>query len=175
IPTDAFKGVQFTVPVYEWARRVPWSKFDRKDDQTQSLYQVAREAGESAALLPERFFFDLITNSAVTMPAVPLAPDGAAMFATTNGGGTARFGATNGNLLSGNGIASVSAILTDYYRSIVQFKLFQDGKGQPLFRDNYVDNGFIIIHAAADTDAFQEAFLQNRLGIVLVTDSGTTL
>ena len=78
VPTDAMGSVQFTVPVYEWARRVPWSKFDRKDDQTQSLFDMARQAGESAALLPERFFFDLLTATASTLPAIPTAPDGAA-------------------------------------------------------------------------------------------------
>lgn len=174
VPTDAMNSVTFTVQVYEWAIRVPWNKNDRKDDQTQSLEDSARQAGESAALLPERFFFDLIQNTTTTLPAVPNAPDGAVMFATTDGGGGNRFGVSSGNLLIGTGIASVAAIKTDYYNGLEQWKLFQDGKGQPLLRDEIIDAGVIVIHAAADTEAFEEAFLQRRQGEVLGTDAGTT-
>lgn len=174
IPTDAMDSVTFTTPIYEWARRVPWSKWDRKDDQTQSLVDVARMAGESAALLPQRFFFDLLAGTTTTLPAVPNAPDGAAFFAPTDGGGAARFGITDGNLLTGTGVASVSAIKTDYYNAIEQWKQMQDGKGQPLFSDEVVDGGIILVHAAANTEAFEEAFLQKRQGEVLGTDAGTT-
>lgn len=174
IPTDAMDSADFTVPVYTWARRLPWHKEDRKDDQTQSLMDVARMAGQSAALLPIRFFFDLITAGTVTLPAVPNAPDGAAMFATTDGGGGARFGFLSGNLLTGTGVASLSAIRTDYYTAIEQFHQFQDGKGQPLFADEVVDAGVIIIFGAANLEVFEEAFLQRRQGTVLGTDAGTT-
>ena len=173
IPEDAFDSVSFTTPVYTWGRRIKWHKEDRKDDQTQSLMDVARMAGQSAALLPERFFFDLLTGSTNTLPAVPNAPDGAAFFATT-AGSSARFGVTDGNLLTGNGVASVSAIRTDYYNAIEQFKQMQDGKGQPLLSDEVIDSGVICIHSAADTEAMEEAFLQRRQGEVLGTDAGTT-
>jgi hypothetical protein len=165
IPEDAFDSVSFTTPVYTWGRRIKWHKEDRKDDQTQSLMDVARMAGQSAALLPERFFFDLLTGSTNTLPAVPNAPDGAAFFATT-AGGSARFGVTDGNLLTGNGVGSVSAIRTDYYNAIEQFKQMQDGKGQPLLSDEVIDSGVICVHSAADTEAMEEAFLQRRQGEV---------
>ncbi len=174
IPTDTFKAVQFSTPVYTWARRIPWHKHDRKDDQTSSLMQVARMAGQSAALLPIRFFFDLITNSTNTLPAIPNAPDGAAMYATTDGAGSNRFGVSSGNLLSGNGVASASAIRTDYYNAIEQWKQMQDGKGQPLFSDEIVDAGVVIIYGAANTEAFEEAFLQRRQGEVIGSDAGVT-
>lgn len=174
VPTDAMKAVQFSTPVYTWARRVPWHKEDRKDDQTQSLMEVARMAGQSAALLPIRFFFDLITNNTNTLPGVPNAPDGAAMYATTDGAGNNRFGVSSGNLLTGSGVASVSAIRTDYYNGIEQWKQLQDGKGQPLLAEELIDAGVIIIHGAANTEAFEEAFLQRRQGQVLGTDAGTT-
>jgi hypothetical protein len=174
IPTDAMDSVQFTTPVYEWARRVPWSKWDRKDDQTQTLMDMARMAGQSAALLPQRFFFDLIANTTTTLPAVPLAPDGAAFFATTDGGGGARFDVTDGNLLTGNGVASSSAIKTDHYNGLEQWKQMQDGKGQPMFGDEVIDAGVLIVYAAENTEAMEEAFVQKRQGEVLGTDAGTT-
>lgn len=174
IPTDGFDSVDFTVPVYTWGRRVKWHNEDREDDQTQSLMDVARMAGQSAALLPERFFFDLITGGNGALPAIPNAPDGAVMFSTTDGGGGNRFGVSSGNLLTGSGVASVSAIRTDYYNAIEQWKQYQDGKGQPLLSDETIDSGVIIIHGAANTEAFEEAFLQRRQGEVLGTDAGTT-
>ena len=173
IPTDAFGSVKFTTPVYEWARRVPWSKWDRKDDQTQSLFDMARGAGQSAGLLPERFFFDLLKGTTDTLPAVPTAPDGASFFATTAGGSN-RFGVSSGNLLTGSGVASASAIKTDYYNAIEQFKLMKDGKGQPLHADDVVDAGVVIIYGAGNTEAFEEAFIQKRQGEVKGTDAGTT-
>lgn len=174
IPSAAFSSVQWSTPVYTWGRRIPWHKEDRKDDQTQSLFQVARQCGASAGILEERFFFDLLTGSTNTLPAVPTAADGAAFFATTDGAGAARFGVTSGNLLSGNGVASASAIRTDYYNAIEQWKLMQDGQGQPLLSSEIVDAGVLIIHGAANTEIFEEAFLQKRQGVVKGTDAGTT-
>jgi len=174
IPQDDFDSVSFTAYVYEWAKRIPWSKWDRKDDQIQGLMDSARAAGESAALLPERFFFDLLANSASTLPGIPLAPDGAAFFATSDTTGAARFGATSGNLITGGGVASTAAILTDYYKGVAQFKAFQDGKGQPMFIADQVDQGFTIIYSSADEEVFDQAFLQKRQGTVLGVDAGTT-
>lgn len=173
IPEDAMASVQFSATVHNWGRRVKWHKDDRKDEQTGTLMDAARGAGESAALLPERMFFDLLTASTNTLPAVPLAPDGAAFFATT-ASSVARFGATNGNLLSGSGIATTSAIITDFYSAISQFLAFQDGKGQPLLSPEVVDQGQIVICSSADLEEFETAFLQKRQGIVKGTDAGTT-
>jgi len=174
IPTDAMDGVQFTVPVHEWARRVPWLKWDRKDDQTQTLFDMARMAGESAALLPQRFFFDLLAGTTNTLPAAQLAPDGASFFSTTDGGGGARFGVTNGNLLTGTGVATVATILADYYSALAQWKQMEDGKGQPMLSDEVIDGGVVIIAPAAMQEVLETAFLQKRQGIVLGTDAGTT-
>ena len=174
IPEDAMDSTDFTVPVFTWGRRVKWHNEDREDDQTQSLFDIARAAGESAGLLPERFFFDLITNTTGTLPAIPLAPDGASMFSTTNGNGDDRFGVSGGNLLTGSGVASVSAIRTDYYNGIEQWKALQDGKGQPLLSPEIVDSGVVIVHGSGNTEAFEEAFLQKRQGEVQGTDAGTT-
>lgn len=173
IPKEAHGSIGFSAYVHNWGMGVDWHKDDLQDDQTQSLMQSAKEAGESFGLLPERLFFDLLTGTATNLPAIPLAPDGAAFFATT-ANGAARFGATNGNLLGGAGVASVSAVLTDYYKAIIQFGAFQDGKGQPLFSPETIGQGVLIIHANADTQVMEEAFLQRRQGIVKGTDAGTT-
>lgn len=173
IPSDAMDSVSFSVSVYEFARRIAWNKNDRKDDQIQALMDSARQTGESAALLPERFFFDLITNTAGTLPAVPTAPDGALMFATL-AGGSARFGVTDGNLITGTNVGSVGSIRNDFYNCIEQWKQFEDGKGQPLLSSEAIDSGQIIIHSAENTEAFEEAFLQRRQGELSAADAAST-
>lgn len=169
IPSDAMDSVKFTAFAYEWGRRVKWSKFDRADDQTQSLLEQARMAGESAALLPERFLFDLINNSSsllTTLPAVQNAPDGVSLFSATDATGAARFGVTGGNLVSGGGVATVSAILADYYKTIVRFMGFQDGKGQPLLSPEIISPGVLLICSSADLQVFETAFLQKIQGTI---------
>ena len=174
IPTASFGSVKFNVPIFEWAMRVPWSKFDREDDQTGSLFTVAQQTGASSALLPERFFFDILSGTATTLPGLPNAPDGVSLFSATDSTGGARFGVSSGNLIGGGGLASAAAIRADYYKAIQQWKLMLDTKGQPLFLDDMVDGGVTIVHAAEKTEAFEEAFLQTRQSVVVGTDAGTT-
>lgn len=169
VPSDAMGSVTFTAYVYEWARRIKWSKFDRADDQTQSLMDAAKMAGESAALLPERFFFDLLNNSSslsTTLPAVPTAPDGVSLFSATDGGGGARFGYTGGNLVSGGGITTTALVQADYYKAITAFMGFQDGKGQPLLSPESIAAGTLIICSATDLQIMEAAFLQKIQGTV---------
>lgn len=170
IPGDAMDSVSFSAQVYEFGQRISWSKFDRKDDQTSSLFDAARMTGESAGLMAERFFFDLLTGDPDILPAVGTAPDGANFFATTAGGAN-RFGVSSGNLLSGYSVASVSQLLQAYYTAIKQFILFKDGKGQPLLSPETVASGVMIIHAADDLQIFEQAFNQVRQG-VLGPDNG---
>ena len=159
IKSKGMNSVGFNVSVYEWGRRIPWLKWDRDDDQTGSLMDVARQAGASAAMLPERFFFDLIQNTTTLLPSVPTAPDGVAMFSATNGAGGARFGVTGGNLLTGGGVTA-PLILTDFYKTIVRFMGFQDTEGQPLLGDALMTQPFVIVHPIALTEAMETAFLQ---------------
>ena len=161
IKSKGMGSVSFSVPVYEWGRRIPWLKWDRDDDQTGSLMDVARQAGASAAMLPERFFFDLIQNATSLLPAVPTAPDGVAMFSATNGAGAARFGVTGGNLLTGGGVTA-ALILADFYKTIVRFMGFQDTEGQPLLGDSLMTQPFVIIHPLGLTEAMETAFLQKQ-------------
>jgi hypothetical protein len=169
IPTDAFDSTSFTVSVYDWARRVTWHKHDRADERTQTLFDMARQAGSSAALLQERFFFDLLSSSTDTLPAVPNAPDGLAFFSTST-----RFGASGGNVITGDGVTTTTQIQTNYYEAMVRFAAFQDGKGQPLFPADIIGSDVLIIHAAADTQIMETAFQQLRQGVVMGTDAGTT-
>ena len=168
IPSDAFGSVKFTAYVYEWAKRVKWSKFDRADDQTQSLFDAARAAGESAALLPERFLFDLLNNSSsliTTIPAVPTAPDGVSLFSATDAVSGNRFGVSGGNLLSGAGVSTTAAVLSDYYKVVARFMNMQDGKGQPLHSPEALAAGVYVICSATDIQVMEQTFLQKLQGM----------
>lgn len=170
VPTDAMDSVKFTVPVYNWARRVPWSKWDRKDDQTSSLFDMARMAGEGHALIPERIFFGLLTDDATDLlPAIPNAPDGVAFFDTAT-----RFEASGGNEVTKSGVTAIGMIQKDYYAALQRFMAFKDGKGQPLLSKETIDAGTVIIHAAAATEVFELAFLQKSQGMAM-DDGGARL
>lgn len=174
IPEKGFRSVQFALTNLNWGRRVKWHSDDRADDQTGTLLDAARACGRSFAVLPERFFFDLIQATTDTLPNVPLAPDGVAMYSTVDGDGLDRFGVSDGNLLTGSGVADSGAIRSDYYAAIEQFKLMQDGQGQPLLTDDVTDGGTVVLYGAHNTEVFEETFLQKRVGEVKGTDAGTT-
>lgn len=168
IPQDAMSALQFSVSIYEFAKRISWSKFGRKDEQTQTLMDMARMAGQSAALLPEIFFFELVNNSASTLPAIPNSPDGNGFFSATHGGaggGGDRFGISGGNLLTGTGVATIHDVQGDFYAAVERFAGFQDGQGQPMFLADQLDNGFVVIHPETDTQIFDIAFRQMRAGV----------
>jgi hypothetical protein len=92
-------------------------------------------------------------------------------FSATDSASADRFGASSGNLLSGNGGTGVSDIQQDYYAAIEQFMAFQDGKGQPLLSPETIAAGVVIIYPASSTQIFEQAFMQLRQGITL-TSSG---
>ncbi len=165
VPTDMMDSVGFTATAHTWARRIPWHKEDRKDDQTGSLYDVARTAGSSAALLPSRFAADALNGSADTLPSVQNAPDGVALFNATDGTGAARFGVTGGNIVSGSDIwDTTAATVAGVYAAIERFKGMLDGKGQPLWTPDVLEQGFLIIHPHTRTEEIDEAFKQRRQG-----------
>lgn len=165
IPTGAFDYTKFTVPVYEFSKRVEWLKWDRKDDQTDSLMQMAAATGQSAGLIPERIAFDILLGTTTTLPAVPNAPDGSAICAGT---GSTRFGVTDGNIVTGSGVATITSILTNYYTALARFRLFQDGQGQPLLSPDVIDGGVVVIAGAANMKIFEEAFLQKIQGLGVI-------
>lgn len=169
IPKDSMKSVKFEAIAHNFARRVAWHKDDRADDQLQTIMESARMVGASAALNPERIFFDLLLGTTNFLPAVPNAPDGADFFNATDGASNDRFGFSGGNVVTGTGVTAVSDIKSGYYAAIEAFKGFQDGKGQPLFRDDICDGGVVIIFGSANTEIFEEAFIQRRQGMGIDT------
>lgn len=164
----------FNVVNLDWSKAIGWHENDAEDLQLGNLRERARQLAGRAKVLPEQVFFQIITaaTSNRLLKAIPNAPDGAALYATT-AGGSARFGATNGNLLTGNGVASAAAVRADFWAGMEQFQLFQDTEGEPLLDDSELDAGVTIVHGAANNEVFAEAFKQGRTVEIVTNQAGS--
>lgn len=167
IPRNAMRSRSYQVVNYDWAITIDWHENDEEDDQSLSLTRRVREAATGGALLKERVFFQMITGAtdANLLPVVPTCPDGAALFATT-ASSVNRFGASSGNLLTGNGVSSTAAIQQDFFSAWSQFKAFDDTQGQPLWPSETIGRGLTIIYGSANEQVFRQAFSQifNSIG-----------
>lgn len=163
IPSGNFKGVSFSVTNYFWAKRVPWLYEDRLNDKLKSLLSDVAEAGRHWATLPERLLFQVLTGTTdpELLPAIPLAPDGASMFATT-AGGSARFGVTGGNIVAGSGVSTSEAVRLNFYQATSQQRRFLNTQAQPLLPDTAYNEGYTVMYNANNDYAFRRAFQQGR-------------
>ena len=181
-----FKGRRINITNVRWGRAISWQADDRADDQTNSLLDQARGLGQSAALLDERVLFqimqgtsdaDLLTDAGAdpgnedTAGGVPNAPDGQALFSTTRDGSADRFGASNGNLLTGTALTAGPAesdMRTDYWSVREQYGLFQDTEGQPLFNSRDLESQVLFIFAMNNweiaSQAFQRSVIPDQAG-----------
>jgi len=165
ISSKAFASVGFSVTNYDYGLEIGWHKNDREDDVTKSLFDQAQQGGRNWGTLMERFFFECVNASADLLPAIPNAPDGAAMYSATDGASAARFGVTGGNIETGGGVASGDAVRADFWSSVARFSQMQDTEGQPLWDKSFLDAGYVVIYGSANEEVFREAFLQGRTAI----------
>jgi hypothetical protein len=161
----SYRYRSFEIVNYAWQTGVEWDTRQAIYDQLGTIESDAAEAGSSFAGLSERVFFQLVqstTDTDLLANSSPNAPDGAALYSTTDGASANRFGVSNGNLLSGSGVATAQAIRDDMYSAAEQFELFQDTQGEPLFSEGTLDQGYVILAGTANKQIFEEAFLQVR-------------
>lgn len=159
ISNKPIKDVTWTVTNRDWAKGVSWHQNDEADDQTKSLLTQAREIGNNFGLLAKRVFFQILLSStdADLLPATMTAADGAALFSAT-AGGAARFGVTGGNIITGSGVSSASAIEADFYSAVTRLASFQDGEGQPIWDSAVMDKGFELFYGMTNNLVVQRAF-----------------
>lgn len=169
ISEKGFNSVSFSVENKDWAIRIPWHENDERFDQTKSLVDVARKTGTDAAILDQRVFFQINTGATDNelLAAIPTAPDGAALYATT-AGGVNRFEASSGNLLTGSGVATPAAIRNDFFSALEQFRLFKDGEGQPLLNPAELGSTYYVYYGAARMREYAEAFQQTLTSFTTV-------
>lgn len=160
----AFKAIQFSMQNRDWVIGVDWHLNDEADDQTQSLRGRVMDTADHMALLDERVLFQMIQNSTDNelLESVPNAPDGAALYSTTDGEGNDRFQATDGNVITGTGLGSADLVREYTFDAKQRFIRFKDGQGQPLFDPKMVDEGLILIANIDNSKVISEAFAQGR-------------
>ena len=155
IPSSNFEYKTFSVPNLDWSVKLQWHRNDRADlGFVANLYNDASKAGENYKLLDERVMAQILTSAAdpKLLPAIPLAPDGTAMFAA------GRFGIAAGNIVAGSGVATVSAILHDYFSAVAQMSRFLTPAGQRIYLPGMLDKGGLVIFNAANLEVFHKAF-----------------
>lgn len=154
---EGMESTAYSATVYDFNTTVSWHRNDRMDNQVGDIVRDAQMAGAHFATIPNDFSFELMTASADLLPAIPTAPDGAAMYATTNGAGAARFGVTDGNLYTGTGTTGAQ-IRADTFGAIERMSTFQNTKGKPYFRPSIQAVRYVIVFGAALQGEFIEAF-----------------
>lgn len=165
MPHKNFKTVGFNVTNLDWMMAIDYHANDVADDQIGALMPRAQDGARNFGLLDERVFYQIVTNATDSKllggaNPIPSAPDAGALFATT-AGGAARFGATSGNLLTGNGVGAAQTIRNDFMSARSQFGLFQDTEGQPWHADSVYQKGFVVLYNISNERLFQEALAQN--------------
>lgn len=155
---------EFTTVNHPYGLWIPYHVDDLEDDRTASLREAAAGGGRNHRLLKERGLFDLLTGTASTIPAVPNAADGTAVFSSST-----RFETANGNDLTvSSWNASGPAARGGIFTGLEQFALYKDGKGQPLHNTNVLESTVLVIHAVADMDVMAEVF---HMGTVAYANS----
>lgn len=164
VQKSGFESVQFSVVNYDYGVEVEWHKNDELDEQIGKLRARAADAGRNFTYSDTMAFFDLMLGATSFLPGTVTAPDGAAIYATLDGGSNNRFGASSGNLLTSTGnncFSSSSVLRADLWRVMEQFMLFQDTEGKPLWPQAVIDQGVVVFYAADNHDIAVEAFLLN--------------
>jgi len=163
IPEEGTGSKSFSVTTFDYGKRVSWKIKDREDNKIGDLRAKAAMLGQHFASLPSRAFIELITGSTSLLPAVPNAPDGAAPYSTTDGASAARFGVTDGNIVTGGGVSTSALIETDFFAAIARMGQFQDVKGQPYWEPSVLQERYTIFHGIALLKVFTQAFAANSV------------
>lgn len=157
IPMEGTSSNSFTVTAKSFGKRVRWRRIDRVDNKVGDLRAKAQMLGGHFASLDSRVFAEFLNNSASLLPAIPNAPDGAALFSTTNGASAARFGRTGGNIVTGTGVTTSSQVEADFFSALDAFAQFQDKKGQPYYEADAGSSSYTIFAASADRKVVTQA------------------
>lgn len=148
ISAAAMTAIQFTIPNQDWGKRIYFHDDDVQDDQTSSLYTMARDLGEHWATLPERIFYQVLqsTTDPTLLGTIPNAADGLGLYS-----GSARFGIATGNQFNNTG-QTINAVMNDIFTVKQTYINMQDTQSQPLWDPSTLQaNGFRIFHGPALT------------------------
>jgi hypothetical protein len=169
IPTESGRAVSYRVRNLRWGMSFPYDAQDIDDMVVGNAKAWIRELAGAARTLPERVFFQLVaaaTNPDL-LPSLPLAPDGVGLFSATDGAGSARFGRTGGNSLTGSGFGTAQAVFADAQAALAQIRMFRGTKGEPL-RTRRIDR-VLVLYSPVHEETVAAAF---RAPTVLRVEGG---
>ena len=131
----SIKDLYINIVNRKWQGAISWSIEDEEDAQVQSIPDKARMLGQRFAELDERIAIQLIESGTdnLLLPSIPNAYDGSALVSTST-----RFGVSGGNQVTGSGVSTVNAIVTDLYAVKKKFRQMQDTEGQPFYQSEDV-------------------------------------
>ena len=165
IPTDEFLTNLFPQRSYKFGVGVEISQVSVEDDQTKMIMSRVLESAASFAMLKERHYYWLVsggtTVDAIQMqPNLPLAPDGAALFSATDGGGAARFGITGGNIQATSGVGTPQAIINDLFGGMARMVGFLNQENQPVWSPGDIQREVAIVYNSLNWLNFSAAMSQ---------------
>jgi len=155
IAASAMTSVQFTIPNQDWGHRIYMHDDDLQDDQTGSMWTMARDLGAHWATLPERIFYQMLqsTTDPNLLPVIPNAADGSGWFT-----GSSRFGIATGNQFSNTG-QTINAVINDIFTIKQTYINMQDTQNQPLWDPSTIQqNGFRLFYGPSLTLVMSQAF-----------------
>jgi hypothetical protein len=156
IGAKSILSVQFRVPNRDFGRRVYLPR-DYEDDQTGTVFAVARALGTNWATLSERIFYQIMTAGTDNdlLPNNPNSADGNALYLTST-----RYGSSSGNVVSVTGTTTVQDVITDIFGVKRRLIEFQNTESQPFWDPTDVDRGLTIFHGTATTLVMEQARAQ---------------
>lgn len=173
IPSDEFITNLFLQRSYKFGVGVEIAQTSIEDDQTKMIMSRVMESAVSFAMLKERHFYWIFTGGttvdAIQMqPNLPLAPDGASWFSTTDGAGNNRFGVANGNIQPTSGVGSALAIITDLMNGMARMASFLNQENQPVWNPGDLQREVAIVYGSQNYLNFSQALNQ----MFIVASSG---
>jgi len=142
---QAFRDRLISIGKNNYELTINWSGFDEDDDQLGDLKQHVDMAANRFLQLPDALLAEYLNGAAVENGSLLLAYDGVGLFNTVDGDGAARYGVTNGNIVSSSGL-TIPAIINDLASVQARFLRFKDPAGQPMFHPEEVSykNMFVV-------------------------------
>lgn len=165
---------QYTVTNRDFGRRI-YIPRNWQDDQSGSVWQIARGLGANWATLAERIFYQYIRDAADPdlLPDAPLSADGADLYSSST-----RYGSSSGNIVSVGSTATVQGIITDVYGIIRRLTEFLNTESQPFWGDADIRGGLKIFHGTALTLVMEQAakqmVIQSKIAGTSTTDVSTS-
>src|SRR3990167_1224945 len=153
IGAKSILSVQFRTPNRDFGRRVYLPR-NYEDDQTGTVFAVARALGTNWATLSERIFYQVMTNATDNdlLPVNPTSADGNDLYLTST-----RYGSSRGNAGGGTGTTIVQDVITDIFGVKRRLIEFQNTESQPFWDPTDIDRGLTIFHGSSLTLVMEQA------------------